>query len=286
MTLLQLDKSAYHTRLDLAPDAVYLLTMEAAFRLVQGRQPQETKLDLSDTGVATPSAFIFWSNGFLWLAPKQGGPPGRLASVKDRPIHIVAAGERFAWIGPDEQGRHTVYTLRQGKPYPVHVLSGQVATATMVEDRVVFVERMGTDGWRLGSIPRSGGSPGFTMTREGRHPAMLAPASDIYYYYYDDKDTSEVWAVSPDLQNERVVARNVICSPLAVADRIFCGHVEGLFEISPRSGLPKLVYPSIASSITTVAVDQTRIVWVDDVGREKLEVRLLARDALPPGQGP
>jgi hypothetical protein len=50
--------------------------------------------------------------------------------------------------------------------------------------------------------------------------------------------------------------------------------------------LPKLVYPSIASSITTVAVDQTRIVWVDDVGREKLEVRLLARDALPPGQGP
>ena len=112
---------------------------------------------------------------------------------------------------------------------------------------------------------------------------MLAAASDVYYYYYDDKDTSEVWAASPDMQTERVVAKNVICSPLAVADRIFCGHVEGLFEISPTSGLAKLVYPNVASSITAIAADQNRIVWVSDVGAEKLEVKLLYRNAIPPG---
>lgn len=283
VTLLTLDKTAYHTRIDLASDAIYLLTMEGAFRLVPGQKPREMKLDLSDTGVVTPSAFIFWSNGSFWLAPKQGGPPGRLARVKNRPIYIVSVEERFAWIGPDERGHHTVYTLREGKPHAVHELSGPVAAATMVEDRVIFLERPETQSWRLGSVPRGGGPASFTPTRVGRYPGMLVAAGDVYYYYFDDKDTSEVWAVSPDLRNERVVAKNVICSPLAVADRVFCGHVEGVFEISPTSGLPKLVYPSIGGSITAIAADQKRIVWVSDVGREKLAVKMLLREAIPPG---
>ena len=283
VTLLQLGKTAYHTRINLASDAIYLLTMEAAYRLVPGQEPQATKLDLSDNGVATPSAFIFWSNGSFWLAPKQGGAPGRLARVKDRPIFIVSVEERFAWIGPDEQGRHTVYTLRQGKPHVVYIMSGTVAAATMVEDRVVFVERVDNQSWRLGSVARTGSLASFTATRKGRYPAMLAAASDVYYYYWDDKDVSEVWAVSPDLRNERVVASHVICSPLAVADRVFCTNVEGLFEISPTSGLPKLLFPSTRGSITAIAADQNRLVWVTDVGAEKLKVNLLYRNAIPPG---
>ncbi len=282
VTLLKLDKTAYHTKLDLASDAIYLLTMEGAFRLGQGQAPQEMKLDLGDSAVATPSAIIFWSKGFLWLAPKQGGPPGPLASVKNRPLYIVAVEERFAWIGPDEEGHHAIFVLQRGKPHAVYVVSGTVAAATMVEDRVFFIERVGSESWRLGSVPRSGGPPTFTATRKGRYPAMLAAASDVYYYYFDDKDTSEVRAVSPDLRTERVVAKNVICSPLAVADRVFCANPEGLFEISPTSGLPKLVFPNVALSITTIGVDQNRVVWVSDVGREELEVKLLYRNAIPP----
>jgi hypothetical protein len=279
VTLVKLDTSAYHTRLDLAADAIYLLTMDSAIRLVPGREPEVTKLDLSDIGVATSSSFVFWSNGSLWLAPKRGGPPGPLAKVKDRPLYIVASGEQFAWIGPGEQGRTAVYVLRGGKPHAIHVLSGTAVAATMVDDRVVFLERVDSDAWRLGSVPRGGESPSFTAPRRGRYPSMLARAQEVYYYYFEDK-LSEVWAVSPDLRNERVVAKNVICSPLAAADRVFCGHMEGLFEISPTSGLPKLVYPSLASSITTVAADSERIAWVSDVGAEKLVVQLIRRKEL------
>jgi len=282
MTLLTLDRTAYHTKLDLAGDAIYLLTLEGAFRLVQGQAPQEMKLDLGGSAVATPSAIIFWSKGFLWLAPKQGGPPGRLASVKNQPMFIVAVEERFAWIGPDEQGHHAIFVLRYGKPHAVYVASGMVAAATMVEDRVVFLERPETDSWRLGSVPRDGGPPTFTETRNGRYPAMLvASAREVYYYFFDDKDTSEVRAVSSDLQTERVVASHFICSPFAVADRIFCGHVEGLFEITPDSGSPKLVYPNIASSITAIAADRNRVVWVSDIGPDKLAVKMLFREAIP-----
>jgi hypothetical protein len=279
VTLLKLDKSAYHTRLVLTADAIYLLTMDGAFRLVPGQAPQESKLELSDNGVATPSAFIYWSNGAFWLAPKKGGPPGRLATVKERPIFIVSVDERFAWIAPDAQGRHTVYTLRQGEPHAVYAMSGSVAAATMVDDFVVFVERV-EGGWRLGSVPRGDGPASFTATRKGPYPAMLAAAGDVYYYYWDDKKTSEVWAVSPDLRNERVVASQVTCSPLAVAERVFCVTMEGLFEISPTSGLPRLLYPGDGPSTTTVAVDRNRIVWVRDAGAEKLEVKLLDRNAI------
>jgi hypothetical protein len=280
-TLLALDKPAYHTKLNLAADAIYLLTLDAAFRLVPGQAPQEIKLDHGDSAATTPSAIIYWSKGFLWLAPKQGGAPGRLASVKDQPLFIVAVEERFAWVGVDAQGQYAIFNLRQGKPHAVYQASGAVVAATMVEDRVVFIERVGEESWRLGSVARSGGPPSFTVTRKGRYPAMLAAASDVYYYTFDDKDTSEVRAVSPDLRTERVVANNVICSPLAVADRVFCAQVEGLFELSPTGGPPKLVHPNIASTITAIGVDQDRIVWVRDVGREKLDVKLLFRNAIP-----
>ncbi len=280
-TLLQLNQSAYHTRLDLAADAIYLLTMAGAYRLSPGEPPQESRLALSDIGVATPSSFIFWSEGWFWMAAKKGGAPGRLASVKERPIFIVSVDERFAWIGPGEQGRHTVYTLRQGAPYALHVMSGTVAAATMADDVVVFLERVTTDSWRLGSVARTGGPTNFTATRKGRHPAMLAAAGDVYYYYWEDKKPAEIWAVSPDLQSERVVANGITCSPLAVADRIFCVSMEGLFEISLPSGLPKLIIPQDAMSITTIAADRNRIVWVRDSGPEKLEVKLLRRNANP-----
>lgn len=276
-TLFELGKSAYHTRLELAPDAVYLLTMEGAYRLGQGEEPRKIELDLGELGVATPSAFVFWSNGSLWLAPKQGGPAGRLAPVKTRPIFIVSVGERFAWIGPDTAGHHTVYTLRGGIPHVVHAASGQVAAATMVEDRVVFVERPDAATWRLGSVSTGGGPAVFGAIRNGRYPAALAAAGEVYYYVFDDKKMSEVRAVSPDLQIERVVAKDAICSPLAVADRVFCAHMEGIFELSPSSGLSKLVYPAVVGSITTLAVDPNRIVWVSDVGAEKLVVMMLPR---------
>jgi hypothetical protein len=57
--------------------------------------------------------------------------------------------------------------------------------------------------------------------------------------------------------------------------------MEGLFEISPTSGLPKIVYPADGPSTTTIAADRNRIVWVRDVGSEKLEVKLIDRNTIP-----
>jgi len=91
-----------------------------------------------------------------------------------------------------------------------------------------------------------------------------------------------VRAVAPDLRTERVAASKVICSSPAVADRVFCAKVEGLFVLSPANGSPTLVSPNVALSITAIGADQNRFVWVSDFGREKLDVKLFFRNAIPP----
>jgi len=273
--LLTLDQSAYHTKVDLDADAIYLIAMDAAFRLAPGEAPYGMKLDLGDNAVATPSAFIFWSNGAIWIAPKHGGSPGRLAELRRRPQYFVASGETFAWIERNEDGHDAIRGLRGNKPYTIHKPSGTVDAATMLDDRVIFVERVEPTGWHIGAVHMHGGRPSFTATRTGRSPAMLVAARDVYYY---DGNVFEVRALSSDLRDERVLATDIVCSPLAAAaDRIVCGQVEGLFELSLADLSVRLVSPNMRSVITALAVDRERVVWVTDVGRDKLEVKLQLR---------
>src|SRR5262245_27394857 len=79
--LITLDVSAYSTSLSLDDEAVYLLTPNAAYRLVPGQNPQGIELELGIGPVLTPSAFIFWSRGAIWRAPKTGGETRALAKL-------------------------------------------------------------------------------------------------------------------------------------------------------------------------------------------------------------
>lgn len=274
MTLFTLDRTAHHTRLHLVGDVVYLLTPKAAFRLIPGEAAHEQKLDLGETGVATPAGFVFWSQGALWLAPQTGSAPGRLVELERRPRLIVAVEEGLAWVERDEQGRDTIYRLRGGSPKNVYASRGRVDAATMIEDQVVFVEGVGDASWRLGAVSMPGGRRAFTRPRKGRSPTMLVAAGEIYYY---DGYAAEVRAVSPDLQRERVVGGDVECSPIAVADRIYCAQGGGLFELPAGRGVPKAVLANASARVVDIAADNKRVVWVGQTRRGMLEVKLLAR---------
>jgi hypothetical protein len=252
-----------------------LLTPDSAFRLTPDGAPQGTKLDLGAGAVATSSGFIFWSKGKIWIAPKSGGAPVRLAEVVHEPQFFVAAGDKFAFIDRSEDGHFSICLLRGSKATTLYTSAGSLDAATMIHDRVAFVERVADSGWRIGSVPFEGGKPTFTQSRPGRSPSMLAAASDIYYY---DGNLYEVRALSPNLAQERVLAVDIICSPIAAAaDRIYCGQVEGLTEVSLVGGSPKLVIPNVRFMITAVAANRNHVVWVSEAGTDKLEVKLLPR---------
>ena len=101
---------------------------------------------------------------------------------------------------------------------------------------------------------------------------MLAGADALYYY---DLDQSEVLRLSLDFARSEARSKNVTCSPLAVANAIYCGSVEGLFEISQETRRPRALALARSGSITHIAANPEWIAWTIDVGPDKLAVDLL-----------
>ena len=101
---------------------------------------------------------------------------------------------------------------------------------------------------------------------------MLSGSEQIYYY---SLDTSEIRSLSLDLGREQVTMRDVVCSPIQVSTTIYCGCVEGLFEVSRESGVPRILVQDRPGSITTIASNAKQLAWIVDIGPDQLAVDVL-----------
>jgi hypothetical protein len=162
-------------------------------------------------------------------------------------------------------------------PRVLYRTQDHIAAAAMLEDRMFFVERQADGSWRIGRVSTGEAGSAFSYVHRGRAPSMLVPAPDGIYFY--DGPTRSVRRSSLDLKEETVFAENVICSPLAVSDRVVCGHVEGVFEIPGKGKAPRVLSPETVGPIAAIAADETRAVWVVDTAENQLAVRSLP---LPP----
>jgi hypothetical protein len=185
---------------------------------------------------------------------------------------VATAGGRFAWLEQADGGRFTIQTLRRSGARVLHAPRGYVAALAMTEERVYFVEQGPGTGWRLGAVPLSGGAPRYTAMKRGRTPAMLAVASDLYYY---DGPSLTVRRVTQDLEREEVVARDVICSPLAVAEHLYCAQPGRLLEIGLDGVLRRVLPPGQKGTVTAVAATASRLTWLMDVGQGALAVQTI-----------
>lgn len=271
--LLTLPIPAYHASVYIDGDETYLLTSSAAYRVRSNEKPSVFRLDLGEGAVMTAAAFVFWSKGAVWQAPKSGGPSQRLGTVPHRPQYFVSDGRDFSWVDKSDEGRFTIQRLESQKPRVVYTAVGSIDTAVMLNAWVFFVERSADGAWRFGGKSLSVGTPAFTSEKKGRTPAMLVASSDLYYY---DGNSLEVRQVSPDLQHEETIVNKMICSPIAVAESLFCGQVEGLFEVARRpKSLPRKLHDA-RNAITAIAASQDRVVWVSDIGQSQLAVNSLS----------
>lgn len=273
--LLTLPIPAYHASVYVDGDDTYLLTSAAAYRVRSNEKPSVFRLDLGAGAVMTAAAFVFWSKGAVWHAPKSGGPSQRLGTVPHRPQYFVSDGRDFSWVDKTDEGRFTIQRLESQKARVVYTAVGSIDAAVMLNGWVFFVERGADGAWRFGGTSLSATTPAFTPKKKGRTPAMLVALSDLYYY---DGNSLEVRQVSPDLQREETIVDKMICSPIAVAERLFCGQVEGLFEVAkqPRS-VPRKLHDA-RHSITAIAASHDRVVWVSDTGQSQLAVNSLSLD--------
>jgi hypothetical protein len=271
--LANLPVSAYRVALAMDEEAVYLMTSNAAYRLVDGEPARGIELELGVGSVLTPTAFVFWSSGSIWSAPKQGGVARELAKFPHQPQYFVSSGEAFAWVDQTEEGLYTIQTLNGRKPSVLLSSSGELRALNMIDELVYFVQRPSDDSWRIGLVHLDGRPPEYTTAKKGRAPSQLTGTDGIYFY---DLDTTRILKLSTDLRQEEVQLKDLVCSPIQVSSRIYCGCVEGLFDVSKETQKPRVLSYDRPGSITSVASNSKAVAWTVDVGPDQLAVEMLS----------
>lgn len=271
--LLTLPRPAYHTSITVDDATVYLLTDEAIYRVSPGHSPERRPLNLGYGAAFTNRAIVYWSKGVVWRVSKEGGEPERLLPLAHQPQFFVASGDEFAWVSRSSTDRFSIATLHGHTQRLIYSSPGRIETATMVDDWLVFVERLKAPTWRFGRIRTDGRDAAFTDFRPPRTPPALAAWRDEIYYYHGPD--GGVRRLSLDLQRDEVLAKNFTCSPMAVADRVFCGQVPGLFEIRSKEEQPRHLTRNAGRMATTMAASSTHLAWVSDTGENQMAVMML-----------
>jgi hypothetical protein len=272
MALVSLSTSAYQASLAVDDDAAYLLTARAAHRLVPGRAPEALAVELGFGASATRHGLVFWGEGAVREASKQSGTSRRIAELALRPQFFVSSGDELAWVARSEEGRFSVGSVAGKRAITAYASPGSLDAAAMLDDWVFFVERPVEAEWRIGAVRARGGAPVATSARRGRAPAMLVAHHDIYYY---DGNGREVRRLSPDLRDEQVLVSDFICSPLAVAERVYCANVEGIFELVPGGRPRPLVKLGLGATVTELAANGRHLFWIADDGADRLIVNAI-----------
>jgi hypothetical protein len=270
--LTQLGVSAYHVSLALDGDVVYLLTSNAAYRLLAGQPAEGIQLDLGIGAVLTHSAFVFWSKGHIWRAPKDGGATRQIAKFPHQPQYFVTSGDAFAWIDLNDDGLFTIQTLDGRRPKVLVSSPHELSALAMIHDSIYFVERPTDASWRIGVVRTTGDKPEYGPERKGRRPSMFAASESIYYY---DVDEIEIRRLVGGVQQEEMLLQKFVCSPIHVSSRIYCACVEGVFEVSKETRQPRVLSPSRSGPITNITSNEKMVVWAVDTGRDQMAVDML-----------
>lgn len=266
----RLELSAYTSTLAADDESIYVLASSAAYRFTPGEPVARWAIELGDTPALAAGGFVYWLEGELRQVPKRGGPAETLAKVPQAPRRLCASGASIVWEEPD-QAASLLRTLDGSAPRTMYRSAGQIEALAVMDDQAYFVERS-QQQWRLGTVALSGGAARFSEHRGARAPALLAAAHDVFFY---DGPSSSVRRFSSDLAREEVLARDVICSPLAVLDRVYCAQLSLLFDFSRDGGTARSLAPKRAGPITALVATRSRVAWLLDVGENRAELEVL-----------
>lgn len=265
--LLSLPSSAYQASLFADEAAIELLTSTAAHRLLPDQQPLTRAIDLGFAATVTRKNYVYWSRGAIWSQPRRAKDPQgatKLAALAEEPQRIVAdiGADEFALLMHAEGDRYAIAKFENRRLSSLYTSHGSIDALTMIGDTLYFVERPGGASWRIGSVKFSGGSATFGADKSGRWPALLRGSEDLVYY---DGSRRDVLRLDPDLQHEHTLAKDFICSPMAVTTNVYCSTMEGIFELS-ATGQRRQLVAAPRQLITNLAANSERLAFITDSG--------------------
>ena len=104
---------------------------------------------------------------------------------------------------------------------------------------------------------------------------MLAVREAVYYY---DGNGRELRRLSADLRRDETLASPLVCSPLAVSDRVYCGQVGGIVTWSETDRRTRLLSETGRGPITALAVHGSDVAWLSEAGPERMLVSWARRE--------
>jgi hypothetical protein len=265
--------SAYNAGLVVDADAIYVLTDRVVYRVVPGASPQRIPVENGGTAAATTSDIVYWSKGAIWRVPKVGGKAEQLAALTRQPQFFVASDSTFAWLDMPEQDHFALQTLSGSTVRTLLYYAGRIEAVTLDAGRLFFVRKDDGSSWRIGSVSIHGGEANYTSPKSGPTPAKLAAAGgDVFYYQLS---SGELRRLSADLSHEEVLRKDLVCSPIAVAAKIYCPRMEGLFELARPTGADATLVFRDPRPITNVAASTRFLAWLADAGPDRLSLMMI-----------
>ncbi len=283
-TVLRLPASAYGNTLVARDGQFWLLTEDELIRITASGAVERRAIALGVTARPMGNRLVFHADGHLNSADTNGEDAVPLVALATAPYLLLTSDDRFAWVVREGE-LFTIQTLRGQKPSELYRTSARITAGTMLQDWVFVVESH-ANHWRVVGVPTGGGAIVTSGDRQGRPPSLLVAGDGLYFY---DGPQRGVRHLTPDLRTETEIKENVICSPLAVSDRVVCAQVGGLYELLLTEGAPRILAAESEGPIAAVAASELNVVWITDTGPEQLAVKLMdlapavAKEAAPDG---
>jgi hypothetical protein len=270
-TLLKQEASAYHAALFADEEGVVLVT-QTGFALFPSGEPAELhSVPLGPLAVRQGGSIVFWRSGSVWQISLSGGDERHLAALPHAPRYLLASQSHVAWIELGDDTRASLKTISGGGVRAVYESEDKVCASVLLGAVVYWVLQSRDGSWKVGSVGLDGQHRRVTAAHQGRPPAMLAPGLDGVYFY--DGPERGIRRLSFDLDREDAVSTQVICSPLAVSNRVVCAQVGGLFDIPPGGTAPRFLASEFDGPVTALVATDERVFWVAESGNDRLVVR-------------
>jgi hypothetical protein len=259
---LELPASPYAVSFALDGGRPTLLTEDTAYRLDSG-EVRRVPLGRGELGVLGGDSVVKWEGGRLSRFSWAGGAWSTVVRLEQAPQRLVASPDALAWVEAAASSA-TIWATAGSEPRRLVSAPSGIAALALRDDQLFFVEDLGGGRWRLGAVSLSGGQLRYGEPQSGRTPAMLAVSTDVFYY---DGPSSSVYRASTDLKRVDVVGHDVICSPIAAAENIYCAAPPGaIVEVSLSGRPPRVVAAPGGGTVTALTATATEVTWLRESG--------------------
>lgn len=269
-THLRAHASAYGSKVFPFGQELLVTTATHLYRVKPGKEVEEIPVALGDAPLLLEESIAFFRDGKIRTLSLLDHKESVRCAVDHYVQYLLSSGARLTWLSHERAAGYFLQTESLGSVETLFRTKNELIWPVVHDETIYFIERLGST-WKIGRAPLDGSDVTFGKEHKSRVPTMLAPGPDGLYLYDGPKEG--VRRIDYSLKTEESFAKNVICSPLSVSNRVLCAQVGGIFELARKGAEPRTVALETGGPIAHITATGERTYWIVDRGPDQMEVR-------------